>query len=75
MSRKLTSSLTEEEVDAREKFINDHGRFLPDDLCPYVPDQPLMYVLDREGSEGAVNLEASVVAEVILHDGQHLVAC
>jgi len=56
-------ALRTEEMEARERFINDHGRFLPEDLCPYIPDLPLMYVLDQEGSEGAVNLEAGVVAE------------
>jgi len=56
-------ALRTEEMEARERFIHDHGRFLPEDLCPYIPDLPLMYVLDQEGSEGAVNLEASLVAE------------
>ena len=59
-------------MEARERFINDHGRFLPEDLCPYIPDLPLMYVLDQEGSEGAVNLEASVVAEVTLRNDQYI---
>ena len=59
-------------MEARERFINDHGRFLPEDLCPYIPDVPLMYVLDQEGSEGAVNLEASVIAEVLLRNDQYV---
>lgn len=51
-------------MEARERFINDHGRFLPDDLCPYIPDQPLMFVVDREGSEGTITLDENIVAEV-----------
>lgn len=53
-----------EELQARENFINLYGRFLPDDLCPYVPDQPLVYVVEKEGTDGAVILDDAVVAEV-----------
>lgn len=53
-----------EELETREKFLASHGIFLPDDLCPYVPEHPVLYILDQEGAEGGVILDEGIVAEV-----------
>ncbi|KAF8312517.1 hypothetical protein DL93DRAFT_2059880 [Clavulina sp. PMI_390] len=63
MAERLTI-MRNEESEARQRFINDHGGFLPDDLCPYIPDQPLNYIIDWQGSEGAVTLDEDIVADV-----------
>jgi len=57
------NSLRDEEMAARERFIADHGGFLPDDLCPYVPDLPTKWVIECDGVDGTVSLTASVVME------------
>ncbi|KAF8340428.1 autophagy-related protein 17 [Cantharellus anzutake] len=56
-------ALRDEELLARERFIADHGGFLPDDLCPYVSDMPVRWTIEGDGRESNATLSDSIVLE------------
>lgn len=61
----LTSAILTEELSVREQFFVEQGPFLPDDLCPFVGDQPGRWAV-TVGDETLLDLQESVLAEVRL---------
>lgn len=52
-----------EEILSRDRFIAEQGSFLPDDLCPFVGDQPGRLDV-AVGEETLLDLQESVLLEV-----------
>ncbi|KAG8886331.1 hypothetical protein FRB97_004866 [Tulasnella sp. 331] len=54
--------MRDEELSMREQFFIDQGPFLPDDLCPFVGDQPGRWAV-TVSDETLLDLQESVLAE------------
>ncbi|KAG9013933.1 autophagy protein 17 [Tulasnella sp. JGI-2019a] len=54
--------MRDEELSVREQFFVEQGPFLPDDLCPFVGDQPGRWAV-TVGDETLLDLQESVLAE------------
>ncbi|KAG8905040.1 autophagy protein 17 [Tulasnella sp. 403] len=55
--------LRDDEMAQRERFFAEQGQFLPDDLCPFVADRPVRWVVEFEGDETLPHLQESILAE------------
>jgi autophagy-related protein 17 len=60
----LTPDPFTEEIRHREQFLNEQGGFLPDDLCPFVGDQPLRWAIEAVGDETLPHIQESLLQEV-----------
>lgn len=60
------ASLFIEEISHREQFFKAEGAYLPEDLCPYVGDMPVMLEVAASSDEVSVAIDSEYVAEVRL---------
>lgn len=57
-------AMRQEEISHREQFFKAEGAYLPEDLCPYVGDMPVMLEVATSSDEVAVAIDPEYVAEV-----------
>ncbi|KAG8932816.1 hypothetical protein FRC02_000500 [Tulasnella sp. 418] len=55
--------LRDEEISYRERFFQDQGQYLPEDLCPFLADLPPKYLVQTIDDDLLPDLEPSFVAE------------